>query len=110
VAGILSACVTASRAVASGGKSGFALGARAREFGLFHHPCRILGVSREAGYTEACADSAQSSTPETSGRPPAKSRKRRSNNGAAADENAQLKVSKPGLVSACAVSRLSAKR
>lgn len=32
------------------------------------------------------------------------------NKGAAADGNAQLKVSKPGLFSACAFSRLSARR
>ncbi len=34
----------------------------------------------------------------------------RPNMGAAADENAQLKVLKPGFFSACAFSRLSARR
>ncbi len=39
-----------------------------------------------------------------------KGQERRPNNGAAADENAQLRVSKAGCFSACALSRLSARR
>jgi hypothetical protein len=52
----------------------------------------------------------QTSAPETSDLPAARRQHRRPNKGAAADENAQLKVSEPGYSSACAFSRLSARR